>query len=114
MTKKKNEIPRMTEDEIRSTVEGLVKGRIFTGTQVPPDMLHLVFMPLGLAKDVDWDSLGNVIEDIDKAGPRGINGYPMFMSCRLVHKDDWAVIGERALAVQAAMDSALGGDQATE
>lgn len=47
---------------------------------------------------------------IDKANPMSVNGYPTFFSCRLVHKDDWKVIGERALAVQAAMDKALGGE----
>ena len=37
--------------------------------------------------------LGCIYEHMSKAGPRGINGYPMFMSCHLMHKEDW----ERAL-----------------
>lgn len=41
-----------------------------------------------LQKDFD-DSLGIVWEWYDKSLPRGINGYPMFMSCRLMSREDW-------------------------
>lgn len=37
--------------------------------------------------------LGIIWEHHNKSLPRGVNGMPMFMSCRLMHKDDW----ERAL-----------------
>lgn len=33
--------------------------------------------------------LGVVYEDMSAAGPRAINGYPMFMSLRLMHREDW-------------------------
>jgi hypothetical protein len=33
--------------------------------------------------------LGVVYEQVSKAGPRGINGYPIFMSLRLMHREDW-------------------------
>ena len=33
--------------------------------------------------------LGIVWEYNDKSLPRGVNGMPMFMSCRFMHKDDW-------------------------
>lgn len=33
--------------------------------------------------------LGVVWEYYDKAGPRGINGYPCFFSCHLMHREDW-------------------------
>ena len=34
-------------------------------------------------------NLGIVWEWYDKSLPRGINGMPMFMSCRLMNKEDW-------------------------
>jgi len=34
-------------------------------------------------------NLGTIFEHLDKAAPRGINGYPMFLSFRLVNKSDW-------------------------
>lgn len=107
----KRPIPRMTESEITELVTGLAQGRIYTGSQVPSDLLSMVFMPLALGglEDIDVNTLGNVVEDIGKAGELSVNGYPIFMSCRLVHKDDWEIISERALkAHEALMDAATG------
>lgn len=106
----KREIPRMTEDEIAETVIGIVQARIFTGSQCPPDMLASVFMPLALGglEGIDWDELGNVIEDLSKAGPMAVNGYPMFFSCRLIHIKDWEVIAERVPKAHEAMMEAAG------
>jgi hypothetical protein len=100
----------MTEDEIKTTVLGLVHGRIFCASQAPPNLLGSIFLPLGLGgiNGVDVKTIGNIIEDFDKAGPRSVNGYPMFLSCRLVHVDDWKVITDRALKAQAAIDAAVG------
>lgn len=33
-------------------------------------------------------NIGMIYEDYSKAGPRSMNGYPMFMSCQLVSIDD--------------------------
>ena len=103
--------PRMTNADIKDIVRGIISGHLFVGSQVPPDLLPSVFMPLLFAEknQIDWDHVGNIIEDISKAGPRSINGYPMFMSCRLIHKDDWAVIADRVLAAQAAINTAVEG-----
>lgn len=38
------------------------------------------------------DQLGIVWEWNDKALPRSINGYPIFMSCRIMNKEDWEEI----------------------
>ena len=35
------------------------------------------------------DQLGIVWEYYCKAYPKGVNGYPVFMSCNLMHKEDW-------------------------
>jgi hypothetical protein len=34
------------------------------------------------------EDIGMLYEYNDKAGPRGINGYPMFTSCNIVSKAD--------------------------
>ena len=103
--------PRMSEEELQKIVLGLVSGRIFTASEAPVDLVGMIFMPLGLGGlyTVDWEQVGNVIEYMDKAGPRGVNGYPIFMSCQLIHKDDWSIIAERALATDEAMRAAAGG-----
>ena len=35
------------------------------------------------------DQIGVVWEWHNKCLPRSINGYPIFMSCRIMHKEDW-------------------------
>jgi hypothetical protein len=35
------------------------------------------------------DSIGVIWEWNSKSSPRSINGYPIFMSCRIMHKEDW-------------------------
>jgi hypothetical protein len=104
------ECPRLSEDEIKEVATGLVKGHYFCATQCPPDMIGMVFMVIGLGGlgDIDPETVGNIIEHLDKAGPRSINGYPTFFSCRVIHRDDWSVIVDKATAAQAAMDGVLG------
>ena len=42
---------------------------------------------------VEWTrDVGILYEEYAKALPRGVNGYPMFMSFRILHKDDWAIV----------------------
>lgn len=38
--------------------------------------------------DAFMKNIGMLFEDNSKAGPRGINGYPMFMSCKILSCDD--------------------------
>lgn len=42
---------------------------------------------------VEWTrDVGILYENYSEAMPRGVNGYPMFMSFRILHKDDWAIV----------------------
>jgi hypothetical protein len=108
--KKPREIERLTEDDIKDLVRGLVAGRFFVGSELNDDshMIDMVFLPL-LFMDVDWENVGNIIEDISKASSSAINGYPIFMSCRIIHKDDWAVVVERTIKARKALDAAVEG-----
>jgi hypothetical protein len=95
---KKPAVPRLSDDELREFIDAFVSGRIFTSNHVPEgagDMIAMVFMPIAfgaITKEIAEET-ALVYEYIDKAGPRSINGMPIFFSCRLLHKDDW----ERAL-----------------
>lgn len=110
-TKELRPCPRLDEEQIKEVAMGLVKGRYFCGTMAPSDMLSMIFpiIALGGLSDIDPETVGNIIEELDKAGPRSVNGYPVFFSCRVIHKDDWEVIAEKATAAQAALDEVLGG-----
>lgn len=89
-------ISRMTDEELRTFVLALCDGRIFTMHHVPsPELVPMVFMPIALGAFADAtpeevEQVGTVYEYLDKAGPRAVNGMPMFTSLRMIHVDDWA------------------------
>lgn len=100
----KGKVARLSEEDLRAFVDDYVSGRVFTslelqGENVGMDELasriRMVFMPIafGALKGFDDEELGNVsifYEHIREAMPRGVNGWPTFMSVRIMHKDDWA------------------------
>jgi hypothetical protein len=40
------------------------------------------------------EELGVLYAYMDKAGPRAINGYPMFFEFAMLHKSDWDIVRE--------------------
>lgn len=107
MSKKK--VPRLDDAELKRVAHGLAAGHIFTATMCPPDMIGHVFMvaALGGLSEFDAEDVAMLYEWLDKAGERGINGYPMFMSCCVVCHDDWNRIVEIAQKVADAVAEAL-------
>lgn len=97
-------VPKMTDDQIRQFVNDLCEDRIFTDRHLHPrdsNLLSMIFMPLalGLFKDhskeeIEKLQIGGFWEYYEKAGPRSINGYPIFFSCHIIGQKDL----ERALA----------------
>jgi hypothetical protein len=84
--------PHLSPQEISDLALGIAAGRVYCATDVPEDLLPVVFIPLsvgGILDDYDLDAVGNVVEDISKAHELAVNGYPIFTTCRIVHKDDW-------------------------
>lgn len=93
--------PRMTNESLKKFVLGFCDGRIFTNLHIrnlDSRLLRLVFLPFALADatHVDPDKLGLVWEWKSEATPRAINGYPTFISARLMHEEDWK-IAEKAI-----------------
>lgn len=96
--KQRATFPSLPEDKLREFVLAVADGRVFTSADIPKGqeahLLQMIFMPIafGAFADVrraDLKRIGVLWEFIDKAGPRGINGYPMFMSCRVLNRSDW-------------------------
>jgi hypothetical protein len=82
--------PRMSDEELKQFVLGWCDGRIYTNRHInSARVVPLVFMPLSFWKKPDLTDVGLVWEWLSAAGPRAINGHPTFMSCRLMHADDW-------------------------
>lgn len=92
--KSSREVPRMTEDEIRQFVLNVCDGHVFTSAQCEPAIIHSIFMPIALGAFEGWtedecSKVGCIWEHMKEAGPRSINGMPMFMSLRMMHIEDW-------------------------
>jgi hypothetical protein len=87
-----------TREELKKIAIEVVNGRIFTSLSVDQDhLLPLVFMPLALLSKEDSLKLRNLpVEDqpgifyapLEKAGPRSINGLPIFWEV------SWIVVGQ--------------------
>jgi len=96
--------PRMSDDELRAFVDDYVSGRIWVmqSAQREEDMAlpFLVLQLSGLPDGWKAENVGTVWEYMSNAGPRSVNGMPMFFSCHFMHAEDWqrvlkAVTAER-------------------
>lgn len=90
---------RMSEDEIRQFVLDYCNGAVFTSIQTPGNLLGTVFLVLGLGglpgfSKSEIEQIGLVWEHMSKSIRMAVNGMPMFVSCNIMHRDDW----ERARA----------------
>jgi len=99
--------PDLPDNERRSIALQMLEGAIFTSLQFSEwemkpgnsSIIGLVFMPClfgafeGYTQD-ELDDIGFLYEEMSKAGPRGINGYPVFTSFRVANKNDQLVIME--------------------
>jgi hypothetical protein len=94
-------IPRMDPKKLDDFVRDCVEGRIFTSAQIEqPDMLNMVFMVIalgGMSQISNPEEIGIAWEYMDKASPRGVNGYPCFFSCYFMHIEDWKIAHPRIL-----------------
>lgn len=111
----KKPVPSKTDDELKQLARDMVAGNIFVSSMIPDDqydhMLGSVFMPidLGALEHVDKSTIGQMYEYFNKAGPRSINGLPVFFSVQLINKEDLVRLREMCQAIQDATTAALDG-----
>lgn len=106
-------LPDHSEEEINTLARDLFHGKIFTSNHCrdPEDLKH-VFMIIALGAFADYkkeslDKVGMVYEYLDKAGPRSVNGYPMFMSMQLLNRSDTTKVFDKYNRLKAAEEAAL-------
>ena len=96
--KKKAKVKKPTAAERKAALvkvaEDILDNKIFTSNHVQEqNMVTMVFPILSfldkktLAK-MQKDDVTLVYEYVDKAAPRGVNGYPMFFSCRFLTRGE--------------------------
>lgn len=87
-----------TDQELEALAWDIVAGKVW-GTWSAPDA-HMSFMVLAMlrpedAEDMKAQEIVHVYEYMDKAGERGINGMPSFMSMSLISKTDTIKLNAR-------------------
>jgi hypothetical protein len=88
----------LSDERIKEIGIDLYKGLIFTSLQVQnPSDIGMVFMPILLMDENQMAEFKElkpfvIFEYFDKAGPRSINGYPIFWSCCHATKEEWEKI----------------------
>ncbi len=87
---------RLTPQEIQSLAVAIYKDQVFADIFVAEHdagLIGSIFMPLMFMDQRELRAyieggFAHVYEYTREAGPRSINGYPIFMSCKFVHQDD--------------------------
>ena len=92
------EIPRLSDEQLRGFINDFLGNKFFTSAHLREHefgMLTSVFFPIALGMFSDYTresigrNLGLIYEEYSQAMPMAVNGLPMFVSCRLMHKLDW-------------------------
>lgn len=102
------DVPRRSPEQLAAIAQLFAADRVFSSAHMEPheveNLLQLVFMPLALGALVGFDTsqIGIVYEELRHAMPRSINGLPCFMSCHLLHVDDWQIV--RSALLEASID----------
>lgn len=82
------------DDDLRSLARDWVERRVLFGSQVPENILMHVFMPLIFMNDemtkntISADNFGDCYGRMEDAGPRSINGCPIFSKISFINKSD--------------------------
>lgn len=89
-------LPRMSAEEITELARDVVTNMVYVAWT--PESFDCSFSNLLLllagglreqGEDTSWmDNIGLVYADWDEAGTHRMNGYPMFLSAKFVHRDD--------------------------
>lgn len=84
--------PHLSDDEIKKIAIDFYHNKIFSSIHIMQnygaDMLKMVFVPILFLRPKNVEDIGMIYEYYSKAGPRAINGCPIFMSMKIMHNDD--------------------------
>jgi hypothetical protein len=107
----KGKYKQMTDDEIKKFAEDIYKGLIFTDRNLRKEEdISMVFLPLVFMEKEHIEKLnenppGMIYEYMKEAGSVGINGYPMFLSLRMVSVEDAKRIFEKYHKIEEAISN---------
>lgn len=96
-----SQLARKSQDELKQLAWDIYGGAVFTDRHLGrPEDITMVFMVLGMMERKQLlqlqrkDRPGMFYEYLSAAGPRSINGMPMFFSVQLLHPEDTKIVWE--------------------
>jgi hypothetical protein len=101
------------EAAVKDIAMDLYKNDIFVSQQLidagQGDLMSMVFMASifggpEMVEAYEREGVEVLYEYYSEAGPRGINGYPMFFSHRVLDREDWNRVVDKWKKIKAAMD----------
>lgn len=111
---KEKTIPSQSEESLTQLAKDIATNLVFTSDHIRREewdnILGMVFMPIALGAFSDYSEearkdIGMVYEYWDKAGPRSINGYPIFFSFAIVNVKDRLFVWEKVEKIRKALDA---------
>lgn len=95
---------RMNDDQIKELARRIVQNEVYIPQS--SEAIECSFGAMIALMDwSDWDpsKIGLIYEEMHKAGPMAVNGYPMFLSLRMVHADDTPLLFDHVTRMLAAL-----------
>lgn len=99
-----------TDQELFEIAQGIIDGSIFSSFDVTEtDQIQMIFMPLLFLEEStieEWkkDGPGVLYENVCEAGPRSVNGFPIFTSMKYLDKLDTLKLIEMYKIIQKSRD----------
>jgi hypothetical protein len=108
-----SEYRRLTEAEVKQLALGVMHGQVFGTWDVPKhdeQLIPSIFMVLSLMgdiarKELRRDGVVHLFEEVSKARPQAINGYPIFMSCRMLNAEDNDRLKNKIAQIEKALET---------
>lgn len=111
---KPKSIPSQSEEALTQLAKDIAMNLVFTSDHIHrnewDNILGMVFMPIVLGAFSDYSEearkdIGMIYEYYDKAGPRAINGYPIFFSFAIVNVKDRQFVWEKVEKIRKALEA---------
>lgn len=113
------DIPNLDKEAFKKLVIDFDGNLIFSDRHVPERDSHLIqniFMPLAFGFNYpkeELEKIGMIYEYLDQASPRGVNGYPTFLSFRILNVPDTTRLLAKVLEIRHAREGVLDADEST-
>lgn len=107
-------VPSKTKEDLNNIAHDFYSGKIFSNLHMSEydvkSCLSMVFMVLAFMDPRDMyipESIGLIYEYIHKAGPRSINGMPMFFSMNYLNVEDTAYVLNKVQEIKSVVENLL-------